>query len=54
MCVLLTPDTEIVSNRDVYDRYYTSKTKEKVYKETKRPMQSTETYRGAKDREYED
>ncbi len=25
MCVLLTSDTEIVSNRDVYDRYYISK-----------------------------
>ena len=39
MCVLLTPDAEIVSNRDVYYKYYvpkTSKTKEKAYKETKR------------------
>jgi hypothetical protein len=25
MGVLLTPDTEIVSNRDVYDKYYISK-----------------------------
>jgi hypothetical protein len=43
MCVLLTPDAEGVSNRDVYDRYYNSKLKkekekEKAYKETKRPI----------------
>ncbi len=43
MCVLLTPDTEIVSNRDVYDRYYISKLqqqkKKRIFiKETKRPM----------------
>ncbi len=30
------------------------KTKEKVYKERKRPMQSTETYRSAKGQEYKD
>ena len=29
MCVLLTPDTEIVSNRDVYDKYYISKLQNK-------------------------
>ena len=41
MCVLLTPDAEIVSNRDVYDKHYIpklQKQKEKAYKETKRPM----------------
>ena len=59
MCVELTPDTEIVSNRDVYDNYYIPKLqkqkKKRIFiKETKRPMQSTETYRRAKDREHED
>ncbi len=54
MCVLVTPDTEIVSNRDVYDSYYISKLQKQKKKhtsiqETKRPMQSTETYRRAKD-----
>ena len=41
MCVLLTPDAEIVSNRDVYMvdiLFQNFKTKEKAYKETKRPM----------------
>jgi hypothetical protein len=38
MCVELTPDTEIVSNRDVYGRYYISelqKQKKKYIKEEK-------------------
>ncbi len=43
MCVLVTPDTEIVPNRDVYDRYYISKRQKQkkkhiFIKDTKRPM----------------
>ncbi len=36
MCVLMTPDTEIVSNRDVYDRYYISKLQKRKKKYIKK------------------
>ncbi len=39
---------------DIIFQNFKNKRKSVFIKETKRPMQSTETYRGAKDREYED
>ena len=36
MCVLLTPDTEIVSNRDVYGRHYISKLQKQKKKHIKK------------------
>jgi hypothetical protein len=36
MCVLLTPDAEIVSNRDVHDKYYTPKLQKQKKKHIKK------------------
>jgi len=36
MCVLLTPDAEIVSNRDVYDKYYIPKLQKQKKKHIKK------------------
>jgi len=36
MCVLLTPDAEIVSNRDLYDKYYTPKLQKQKKKHIKK------------------
>ena len=39
---------------DIIFQNFKTKEKRKFIKETRKPMQSTETYRRAKDREYKD